>query len=401
MEPEEPPRCSGGTRSVSLPEDQRFVTSWLSQVIDPASAVAAQPPLVGDSEFVFRHDSASSTVRLYGYYLDPANPEDEGEPDEEDDDIYAEEVLPEEERQRVEYEPLTEEEMAERNDSDDDDDDEDRQPSKVGDAGESSIKSNSIALVDAPDGGFLGPAQFATVINNTAGFMRIAAGTGSQQGGGSDKEILVLYRYTRFSRTWSGRRGVEACRRTKLHWLRFAVPPAGNMRGALAWAGSSLCPLIYPGLFRQELGDLWSILAALVINAIPPQATRLQVVVDAGILRREDYTMERMEHVRGALEATAGEAWPEYYHVGMELQLPETVRREEGGDADEDDGVRTAKRRMVVAEGDCSLCLDPLESGLAAWPGCGHVFHGHCVEQTLAGRATCPQCRHGLCRHAA
>lgn len=161
MEPEEPPRCSGGTRSVSLPEDQRFVTSWLSQVIDPASAVAAQPPLVGDSEFVFRHDSASSTVRLYGYYLDPANPEDEGEPDEEDDDIYAEEVLPEEERQRVEYEPLTEEEMAERNDSDDDDedddddDDEDRQPSKVGDAGESSIKSNSIALVDAPDGGFL------------------------------------------------------------------------------------------------------------------------------------------------------------------------------------------------------------------------------------------------------
>lgn len=185
MEPEEPPRCSGGTRSVSLPEDQRFVTSWLSQVIDPVSAVAAQPPLVGDSEFVFRHDSASSTVRLYGYYLDPANPEDEGEPDEEDDDIYAEEVLPEEERQRVEYEPLTEEEMAERNDSDDDDDDEDRQPSKVGDAGESSIKSNSIALVDAPDGRFLGPAQFATV-NNTAGFMRIAAGTGSQQGGGTE-----------------------------------------------------------------------------------------------------------------------------------------------------------------------------------------------------------------------
>jgi hypothetical protein len=39
------------------------------------------------------------------------------------------------------------------------------------------------------------------------------------------------------------------------------------------------------------------------------------VVVDAGILRREDYTMERMEHVRGALEATAGEAWPEYCHV--------------------------------------------------------------------------------------
>jgi hypothetical protein len=127
---------------------------------------------------------------------------------------------------------------------------------------------------------------------------------------------------------------METCRRAKLHWLRFAVLPAGDMGSAMAWAGSSLGPLIYPSLSHQELGDLWSsLLAAPAINAnaIPPQATRLQVVVDAGILRREDYTAERMEHVRCALESTAGEAWPEYYHVGMELQLPEPVRDGEPG----------------------------------------------------------------------
>ncbi|XP_066325917.1 uncharacterized protein [Miscanthus floridulus] len=238
--------------------------------------------------------------------------------------------------------------MAGRYDSDNGEDEQDRHPRKAGDgeaAAESSKAWNNIALVDAPagvvvpDGEFLGPPQFAAV-KNTAGLMRIAAGTGSQDG---NKEILVLYRYTRFSRTWSGRRGVEACRRTRLHWLRFAVPAAGDMESALAWARSSLGPLIYPGLFRRELGDLWSSLAApAVINAkaIPPQSTHLQVVVDVGILRQEDYTAERMEHVRGALEATVGEAWPEYYHVSMELHLPEPVLREEGGD----DGARPAKR---------------------------------------------------------
>ena len=54
-------------------------------------------------------------------------------------------------------------------------------------------------------------------------------------------------------------------------------------------------------------------------------------------------------------------------------------------------------RRVAVDEGkECSLCFDPLESGLAVWPGCGHVFHGECVEETLAGRVTCPLCRHDL-----
>ena len=82
-------------------------------MIDPASAVVALPPLVhvwaevgvghgacaigklsldnpiapvrpavelgGDGEFVLRHDSAWSTVRLYGYFVDTLNTEGEGE----------------------------------------------------------------------------------------------------------------------------------------------------------------------------------------------------------------------------------------------------------------------------------------------------------------------------------
>lgn len=134
----------------------------------------------------------------------------------------------------------------------------------------------------------------------------------------------------------------------------------------MVWAGSSLGPLIYLGLFHQELGDLWSSLLvapAINANAIPPQATRLHVVVDAGILRREDYTAERTEHVRCALEATAGEAWPEYYHVGMELHLPEPVRREEGGD---EDGDRETARGRRSGGGSSSL-RGGLGSALCAW----------------------------------
>ncbi|TVU43035.1 hypothetical protein EJB05_09466, partial [Eragrostis curvula] len=37
--------------------------------------------------------------------------------------------------------------------------------------------------------------------------MRLAAAVDQEEG---NKEIVVLYRYTRFSKTWSGARGVEA-----------------------------------------------------------------------------------------------------------------------------------------------------------------------------------------------
>jgi hypothetical protein len=533
MEAEEPPRpARRGAMLGTLREGQRLRITGLS-LADPAAA-AGQPQVTawvevvghqarvigtlsskhpiapatapvlelsdGDGEFVLCHDSASSSVRLYGHYVEPSDSDGEGgmltrrrtqfavdigveamvDDDEEEvwevyeadgrgdhnggdgyEPLTEEEIAEryeygsdngeydeddgneEEEEVREEYEPLTEEDgrdhgggvegeeavmeyefleplseedIAERYDSDngeyDDDDDGDEEeedqprPRKASDGETSKIRWDDMAFVAAPaglvvpDGVLLGPARFAAV-KNTAGFMRIAAAeatTGSHNEGG--REIVVLYRYTRFSRTWSGRRGVEKCRRTKLHCLRFAVPPAGNMAGSLAWAGASLSPLIYPRLFRRELRDLWSNLA--VAAAIPPEAARVQVIVDVGILRREDHTAERMEDMRGALEATMGEPWPEYYHVVMELHLPEPVRRHEdnydGGD--EDDGAPPAakRRRIIMAEevDECSLCLDPLESGLAAWPGCGHVFHGECVQETLAGRETCPLCRHLL-----
>ncbi|CAL5010469.1 unnamed protein product [Urochloa decumbens] len=327
--------------------------------------------------------------------------------DEEDED----DEVGEEEEEDEEYEGLelpTEEDDALRYDSDGSSSDEDEEDllrrRKASDGGESS--RTNIALVPAPSGLAapedaeappLALQRFAAA-GNTAGFMRIAAAAGSEEGG---REIVVLYRYTRFSRASSSggwRGGVEACRRTKLHWLRFAVPPDGDMASSLAWAGASLSPLVYPALFRRELQELWSTLAApaaAIAGAIPPQATRLQVVVDAGILRREDYTAERMAHLRGALEDIVGEPWPaDYYHVGVELRLPEPVvwREEDSGGG----APPPAKRRRVAAEEECCVCLDPLERGLAAWPGCRHVFHGECVEKTLAGSEACPLCRRKL-----
>jgi hypothetical protein len=103
MDADELPRCRGGVRRMSLPEGQRFAVTGLSLVTGPASATAALPPLVhvwaevgvghgaraigklslenpiapvrppvelGDGEFVLRHDSASSTVRLYRCFVD-------------------------------------------------------------------------------------------------------------------------------------------------------------------------------------------------------------------------------------------------------------------------------------------------------------------------------------------
>ncbi|RLN03747.1 hypothetical protein C2845_PM13G04480 [Panicum miliaceum] len=380
MEAEEPPRPRrGGTMrgqrfcvtGLSLADrdatrGQPLVTVW-AEVGHEALAIgmlwseqplASVPPLeLDDAEFVLRHDSAWSSVRLYGYYLDPPDPDGEGaatrrqflvviDAEELPDDDEEEEV----EEMGQEYEPLTEEDLAERYDSDNGEDED-------GD-GEGRVRGKISRGRGEQQDQFLGPPRFAAV-KNTAGFTQIAAAeaaTGSQEG----REIVVLYRYTRFSRTWSGWRGVEACRRTKLHWLRFAVPPAGDMAGSLAWAGSSLSPLIYPGLFRRELRDLWSSLAAAATTTttIPPHAARLQ------------------------------------------LRLPEPVRREGGGGGDGDDA-RPAKRRRVATaedeeEEECALCLDPLESGLAAWPGCRHEFHGECVEKTLARSEACPLCRRKL-----
>ncbi|KAM0822813.1 hypothetical protein ACQ4PT_071269 [Festuca glaucescens] len=228
-----------------------------------------------------------------------------------------------------------------------------------------------------------------------AGIMRMAAVESQEEG--QDKQILVLYRYTRFWMAWDG--ALEARGRTKERQLRFVVPPTGDTARSLPWAGASLACLVYPGShLRKELQELWSSLIADL--SIPPRATRVEMFVDVGILRQEDCTSDSMERMYATLEGTVAQSLPEW-HIGMELRLPEPVRcdhdEDEAGNDDTDGDERPAKRRRVVAgEEDCPVCLQLLEGDdLAAWPGCGkpHVFHGRCLELVLRESDMCPICR--------
>ncbi|CAM0909544.1 unnamed protein product [Alopecurus aequalis] len=237
--------------------------------------------------------------------------------------------------------------------------------------------------------------------SDVTGFMRVAAVDEENQEGGGDSEILVLYRYTRFSAASSGG-SVEKRGRTYEHQLRFIA--AGLGARSLAWAGASLAPLIYPeGLF-EPLRELWTRLASEV--SLPPGAARVKVFVDVGILRAANCTQASIGHMRAALKDLTAHPWPERF-TGMVLNLPEPMRcghdEEESASHDNDDTdgeQRTAKRRRMVADGDnCSLCFDELEGDdLAAWPGCGkpHVFHGRCMELIIESKPSCPICRRGL-----
>ncbi|WVZ94858.1 hypothetical protein U9M48_040695 [Paspalum notatum var. saurae] len=355
----------------SLVSDERVVNVWAEVrhekhaigTLSSKQPVVSVPSVVLGGEFVLRHDlpvpnAVWLNVRILGATTassDDVEDEEEetvivlGKDEEEDDDqeettsdsvLGEEDVADETATIGVEYEPLSEEDVAERYDSD-------NESSTDADSVRPLVAALAGSAVVVPDGEFLGPARLAAA-GNTAGIMRIAAAeaTGDHEG----KEILVLYRYTRFSRPRSGRRGVvEACRRTKLHRLRFAVPRAGDLASSLAWAGSSLGPLIYPGLFRRELQDLWtSLLAAPAIDTVMQQA------------------------------------WPAYYyHVAMELHLPEPVVMTDG---------------RVGGQEECCICFESLleSGGAAAWPGCRHMFHGSCVEKTLGRSEMCPLCRHRL-----
>ncbi|KAF6985434.1 hypothetical protein CFC21_003297 [Triticum aestivum] len=259
-----------------------------------------------------------------------------------------------------------------------------------------------------PDGRSLEPTlQFASS-GNTAGFLGVAVvvpppadrpAASQEQGGGKDKEILVLYRYTEFEAA-PDLDGVEVSKKTMLHYLHFVVPPAGDVAGSLQWAWSSLASLIYPARHNNKLQELWSELVTNMAVGIPPGTTRLEVIADVGILRLEDYRYWRMYAVTDALRGIKAEPWPGY-HVGMELRLPEPVHVQ---CADEDEAVATdcerpTKRRKIVTEEGaaqkCPVCLEPLESDAASWPGCSspHVFHGTCLEGTLKESEKCPICR--------
>ncbi|KAL6659831.1 hypothetical protein ACP70R_002660 [Stipagrostis hirtigluma subsp. patula] len=266
-------------------------------------------------------------------------------------------------------------------------DDED-EPSESGD-GEPEGKDDMMAAATETTMFQGRPAGFAAV-QSTAGFMRAVTATeaGKDSGGG---EILVDYRYTRFCRARSGGHGVDACGGgPKLHRVRYLVssPVAGDQARTLRLAGAALANDIYPDRFSQPLHALWSAMVAAAPVRVPPRATRVKVAVDVGILRRGDRTPERMKRMRAALPALAreDEEWP---RVGLELHLPVPVRCE-GSES------RPAKRRRVAGE-ECPICYDVLERDLTAWPRCGHVFHGGCLEQLLLkGSQRCPMCRSTL-----
>ncbi|CAN6363052.1 unnamed protein product [Urochloa humidicola] len=275
---------------------------------------------------------------------------------------------------------------------------------------------------------FLGqPARFASY-QGTAGFMRISAAAAPLAGagaGGGVGVITVHFRYYRFSRRprgGGGPGGVEAPEyRTDLHHVLFLLPPAAlaaDPAGALRLAGASLAADARPRRARARLQVLWSALLAAAPVRVPPPAPAAQarrlvvaVTVDAGALvRRADRTPELAECVRAALAAEAREVDAAPLISGQEQRLPAPVVRGGGGVP------RAAKRRRVgvgggvaaAAAGEeedggeaCAICWEVMVEeqggGLAAWPRCGHVFHGRCLEQLLATvRHRCPLCRSTL-----
>ena len=120
--------------------------------------------------------------------------------------------------------------------------------------------------------------------SEVSGFMRVAATDteNQEEGGDTDSQILVLYRYTRFSAAMSDG-SVEACERSTEHHILF-IAAAGIGARSLAWAGESLAPLIYPAGCCKRLRELWTSLASEV--SLPPGASRVKVFVDVGILSR-------------------------------------------------------------------------------------------------------------------
>ncbi|KAL6653925.1 hypothetical protein ACP70R_007390 [Stipagrostis hirtigluma subsp. patula] len=291
------------------------------------------------------------------------------------------------------------EELADDNDSDEEDeevysDGDDDSDSEFDDEDEPSESGAGKNVLVAPAVEFRGRrARFAT-IQSTAGFMRLvaAAEAGKQDSGGG--EILVDYRYTRFcAATRGGGHGVDVCGGgTKVHRVRYllSTPVAGDQATSLRLAGE-----VYPVRFSEPLQALWSAMVAAAPVRVPPRATRVEVTVDVGILRRGDRTPDRMRRMCAALPALAreAEAWPRHRSVGMELRLPAPVRCEEGDDGE----ARPAKKRKSVAGEECPICYEELRKGVVAWPGCSHAFHGGCLETLLLkGSQSCPMCRSTL-----
>ncbi|XBI02862.1 hypothetical protein VPH35_131358 [Triticum aestivum] len=361
--------------------DHAFTLAWLSS--ERPCAELPCPVLVMDSDFfcsrVMRRGGGPAVgeavaVRIDGHFNDhpPLSLWEELE-DEDDDNDNSE----------------AEDEYSVDSEDDEDDSSSEEEEESDGEVeGQAASADDSVMLSMlqtlhrrkyAPEGQFVGGSapRFACA-ESTVGVMRVAAV--ESQGGDHSKQILVIYRYTRFRASPDG---VERRGWPTEHQLRF-IATGDHAARSLAWAGSSLALLIYPGFFSEKLErskqleesrklrELWSRLTSQV--SVPPGARRIEVFVDVGNLQRADYTPASRCPVR----------------CGAEGEL-----------ADPDE--RPAKRRRVdVAGEDCPVCLQLLEvegDDLAAWPGCGklaHVFHGACLERALVESLRCPMCRHKL-----
>ncbi|PAN42866.1 hypothetical protein PAHAL_8G193400 [Panicum hallii] len=292
---------------------------------------------------------------------------------------------------------LTDEDFIDEEEEDDDSTDEEdvdsdsefEEECQPPDVGRRAAAAPNVVLVAAV--GFLGRPTRAASVQNTTGFMHLAAAEAAPgQDGGGGGEILVHYRYTRFSRARSGGDdGVDMhVLGPKLARVRFHLPfhaATADPASSLRLAGAALAPLVYPSRFSAQLRALWSGLVAMAPVRAPPRAVRLVVTADVGILRPADRTPERMRSMRAALECVARERDGARPLPAAELHLPAPLAAE--------DDARPAQRRRVTGE-DCPICCDALERGLAAWPRCSHIFHGRCLEEHLVrGHQECPMCR--------
>jgi hypothetical protein len=128
------------------------------------------------------------------------------------------------------------------------------------------------------------------------------------------------------------------------------IAAASHGTRTLEWVGASLAPLVYPGHSSYLLRELWSSLIADVNRSLDVnillQPTRVEVFIEAGILRPADCTPERIGHMISVLEERMAEPWCGRYN--MEVHLPEPARcmtEDEAAADDTDYEERPAKRR--------------------------------------------------------
>ncbi|KAM0880769.1 hypothetical protein ACQ4PT_033357 [Festuca glaucescens] len=124
---------------------------------------------------------------------------------------------------------------ADPEDSDDDDDDDSEEEEE-----ESDGEFDELWLL-LPRFLLGGSAPHFVAAGRTAGFMRVAAADAENHAEGCERQILVYYRYTRFSAASSSDGSVEACGSTREHQLRF-IASAGHGARSLAWAGATDIP---------------------------------------------------------------------------------------------------------------------------------------------------------------